>query len=111
MALTQVGIEGMVAAEANFQEALSLADTEASKVDGVGKELTGTWTGEASNVYQGALTEWQTNWQACRRALQQMQQTLEQTTKQYNLTHEETTAAAQQAKATMGDAFPGLPNF
>ena len=108
--VTQVGIEGMVSAASNFQEAISNADRQASQVDSVGSDLQGSWKGDAATTYQSALTEWQTNWSTCRRALSEMHATLESTTSEYLSTHEETLSNANQAQSPMGN-FSVLAGF
>jgi WXG100 family type VII secretion target len=108
MTRTQVTLEGMRAAQSDFQNAIQNVTQEANKVDGINLSLNSSWRGSAASTYQAGLNEWLTNFLKARSALNAMFEKLQQTTGDYTSTHSDTSDQASKSHAELS-AAPGLP--
>ncbi|MFD8820503.1 WXG100 family type VII secretion target [Streptomyces sp. NPDC059627] len=108
MASTQVDIQGMITARGAFQDALGHTTSAYSQMDGQISSLVGSWSGDASNVFQQAMQEWLADFSKVNAALQKMLDQLVANTSVYDGVHGTTLDSATGVRSAMGN---GLPNF
>ncbi|MEV7325856.1 WXG100 family type VII secretion target [Streptomyces sp. NPDC093970] len=104
---TSVSLEGMKAAQGDFQNALDEANSSYSSMAGQIDALRASWTGDASSTFQSAMDTWLQDFATVRSQLSLMFEKLQANTGGYADTHQTTTDAAAQVRQGMA----GLPGF
>jgi WXG100 family type VII secretion target len=101
---TSVSVEGMKAAQANFQNALDQCNTAYSNMSEQQGTLSGNWTGEAASAFGQALTQYLDDLQTVRTQLSTITEALSSNTGVYANTSEGSTQLAQ----SFANGLPGL---
>ncbi|MFD9596449.1 WXG100 family type VII secretion target [Kitasatospora sp. NPDC004745] len=105
---TSVSIEGMLAAQSNFQTALDEANRTYTQMAGQIETLQSSWTGDASTTYLGAMNTWLQDFGTVRTQLGLMLEKLQANTGSYGTTHQATTDMASQLSKGMATPLPGF---
>ena len=101
---TSVSLEGMKAAQGNFQNALEQCNTAYTSITEQQSVLAGNWTGEAASAFGQALTNYLDDLQIVRTQLSNITEQLSQNTGVYANTNEGSTQLANQ----FSTGLPGL---
>ena len=91
---TSVDVQGMTAAQANFQNALDQVNTAYSNMTEQQSTLAGNWTGETASTFGQALEQWLQDFATVRTQLTRILETLSQNTGVYSNTNEQSTQMA-----------------
>jgi WXG100 family type VII secretion target len=111
--LTSVQLEGMTAAQADFQAALDQVNTAYNDMTEEQSTLAANWTGEAASSFGNALGTYLSDMSVVQQQLSMMLEKLHTHTGVYANTHEqsqEMASAFQQGLGALGN-LPGLPGF
>ncbi|MCY0960241.1 MULTISPECIES: WXG100 family type VII secretion target [unclassified Streptomyces] len=105
---TSVSIAGMRSAAGSFQSALEDANSTYTQMQGQIDALRGSWSGDASSTFQGAMDTWLQDFASVRQQLSLMLEKLQANTGSYKTTHQATTDAANQLHKSMVTPLPGF---
>ncbi|MET7287431.1 WXG100 family type VII secretion target [Streptomyces sp. NPDC005573] len=105
---TNVDVSGMRAAQPHFEQALAETSTVYSNMDDQYMTLQGSWTGDSSAAFLGALSSWLENCSAVQKALQGITEKLAANTHSYQSVHAQ---ANDEASALRQAVAAGLPGF
>jgi WXG100 family type VII secretion target len=101
---TNVDVQGMTLAQADFQNALDQVNTTLTDMSEEQSTLAANWTGEAASSFGQALQTWLDDLQAVQQELAGMCEKLSSHTGVYTNTHEQSKEVAQAFK----QGLPGL---
>lgn len=105
---TSVSLEGMKAAQGNFQTAVEEANSSYSQMESQIRTLEASWTGDAASTYTGAMDQWLQDFSTVKQQLNLMLEKLQANTGTYTTTHSNTTDVAGQLKNSMASPLPGF---
>lgn len=103
---TSVNVQGMIAAQNNFQNTVDQVNTAYNAMQTQQESLAAAWSGETSTAFGQALNQWLEDFGVVRTQLVTILETLSHNTGVYASTNEEATSIAMQA-----GKFAGLPGF
>jgi WXG100 family type VII secretion target len=104
---TSVNVEGMIAAQGNFQTALDSVNTAYGNMEEQQGNLQANWTGETASAFGQALGQWLTDCNTVKTQLSTILDVLSQNTGVYANTNEGSTQMAQ----SFANGMSGVPGL
>jgi WXG100 family type VII secretion target len=101
---TSVDVQGMAAAQSNFQNALDQVSTAYSNMSDQQSTLQANWTGETASTFGVALSQWLEDFSTVKAQLTNILETLSANTGVYTNTNE----GSQQMAASFSNGMSGL---
>jgi WXG100 family type VII secretion target len=101
---TSVDVQGMIAAQGNFQNALDQVNTAFNNMQDQESTLAANWTGETASTFGQALNQWLEDFSVVRQQLSGMLETLSTNTGVYANTNE----GSQQMAASFSNGLSGV---
>jgi WXG100 family type VII secretion target len=101
---TSVDIQGMTAAQGNFQNALDQVNTAYSNMQEQQSTLQANWTGETASTFGNALSQWLEDFNTVKQQLAKITETLSQNTGVYANTNE----GSQQMAGSFANGLSGV---
>lgn len=101
---TSVDVQGMTAAQGNFQNALDQCNTAYSNMTEQQSTLAANWTGETASAFGQALNQWLEDFNTVRTQLSRITETLSTNTGVYSNTNEQ----SQQMASSFASGMSGV---
>lgn len=96
---TSVDVQGMTAAQGNFQNALDEVNTAYQNMTEQQQTLAANWTGETASSFGQALEQWLEDLNTVKQALTNLLEALSKNTGVYSNTNDQSTQVASQFKS------------